>query len=66
VTNPTEPVHDRASTARQVHETKAAHRAVDDPVALARGMRIVRAALARKRITADELTPLPDPAGVDG
>lgn len=51
--------------ARQAHETKAAHRAVDDPVALARAARIVRAALAREKITSGDLTPLPSPADGD-
>jgi hypothetical protein len=34
----------------------AAERAIDDPAKLARAARIVRAALARKRLTLDELT----------
>ncbi|HEX5120348.1 MAG TPA: hypothetical protein VFW65_34635 [Pseudonocardiaceae bacterium] len=37
----------------------AAHRAVDNPAALARATRIVRAALARQKLTLAELTPLP-------
>lgn len=44
------------SAATQEHMRRAAHRAVDDPAELARAARIVRAALARKRITIEELT----------
>ena len=47
--------------ARQKHLARSAHRAVDDPVALERGARLVRAALARKKLTLADLTPLPDP-----
>jgi hypothetical protein len=36
---------------------RAANRAVDDPAQLARAARIVRAALARQRLTLDDLTP---------
>jgi hypothetical protein len=50
----------RTEKARETHVTRAAHRAVDDPAQLARAARIVRAALARKRLTLDELTPLPN------
>jgi hypothetical protein len=49
----------RTAKARQVRLTQTAHRAVDDPVELARAVRIVRAALARRRLTVAELTPLP-------
>jgi hypothetical protein len=45
--------------ARAARLTQTAHRAVDNPVELARAARIVRAALARKRISLDELSPLP-------
>lgn len=38
---------------------KQAHLSVDDPIALAKAARIVRAALARQRITLADLTPLP-------
>lgn len=47
--------------ARLIYRDHAAHRAVDDPVRLARAARIVRAALARKKITLAELTPIPEP-----
>lgn len=50
----------RTVKARQEHQRNAAHRAVDDPAQLARAARIVRAALARKRLSLAELTPLPD------
>ncbi len=42
------------------HNRRAAFRAVDDPVKLARAARIVRAALARKKISLADLTPLPE------
>lgn len=35
----------------------AAERAADDPVKLARAVRIVRVALARNRVTVDDLLP---------
>lgn len=41
--------------ARTVHEYRSAARAVDDPVKLARAARIVRIALARQRLTLDDL-----------
>lgn len=56
VTNP----ESRTAKARAIRLTQVAHRAVDDPATLARAARIVRAALARQRLTLDELTPLPD------
>jgi hypothetical protein len=59
VLNPDSPT----AKARAVRLTQTAHRAVDDPLELARAARIVRAALARKRLTLAELTPLP--AGPD-
>lgn len=46
--------------ATEAHVTNSAHRAVDDPKQLARATRIVRAALARRKLTHDDLTPLPD------
>jgi hypothetical protein len=49
----------RTAKARAVRLAQTAHRAVDDPAQLARAARIVRAALARERISPDELTPLP-------
>ncbi|WP_406306262.1 hypothetical protein OHA61_34090 [Streptomyces sp. NBC_00885] len=49
----------RTTAATEAHARNAAHRAVDDPAQLARAARIVRAALARQRITLAELTPLP-------
>jgi hypothetical protein len=49
----------RTAKARQVQLTRTAHRAVDDPVELARAARVVRAALARQRLSIDDLTPLP-------
>lgn len=56
---------DRAARARQVFQTNSAHRAVNDPVRLARAARIVRAALARKRLRLADLTPLPAEAEQD-
>jgi hypothetical protein len=49
---------DRATAERL---RRAAHRAIDDPVKLARAARIIRAALDRDRITLADLTPLPAP-----
>jgi hypothetical protein len=49
----------KTAPARRVRLTQTAHRAVDDPIELARAARIVRAALARQRLTIDDLTPLP-------
>jgi hypothetical protein len=49
-----------AAHARDTHQRNAAHRAVDDPAKLAAAARIVRAALARKRLALTDLTPLPD------
>jgi len=57
--------NDRAANARRVHLINAAHRAADDPVALARATRIVRAALARRALDLSALTPLP-PCDVRG
>lgn len=47
----------RTAPARAAHELRAAERAVDDPVKLARAARIVRAALARRVLTVEDLTP---------
>jgi hypothetical protein len=49
----------RTAKARRVQLTRTAHRAVDDPLELARAARIVRAALARQRLNLSDLTPLP-------
>lgn len=46
---------DCAAKARSVHLLQAAERALDDPVKLARAVRIVRRALARQRLTVDQL-----------
>jgi hypothetical protein len=51
----------RTARGREKQLANAAHRAVDDPVVLARAARIVRAALARDRISLADLTPLPRP-----
>lgn len=48
------------SNATAARLTDQAHRAVDDPVALAKAARIVRAALDRQRLTLADLTPLPE------
>ena len=48
--------HEAATAA---HLANAANRAVDDPVALARAARIVRAALARQKITLADVLPEP-------
>lgn len=56
VENPESPT----AKARAVRLTQTAHRAVDDPVQLARAVRIVRAALARERLTLGDLRPLPE------
>ena len=47
--------------ARDKFQAQTAHRAVDDPVVLARAQRIVRAALARRKLRLADLSPLPDP-----
>lgn len=47
-----------AATAAHIHN--ATLRALDDPVQLAKAARIIRAALARKKIRVDELTPAVD------
>lgn len=48
----------RTAAATEAHLRNSAHRAVDDPAQLARAARIVRAALARQRLTLSDLTPL--------
>jgi hypothetical protein len=45
----------QTAAARAEHARRAANRAVDDPVKLARAARIVRAALARQVLTEDDL-----------
>lgn len=47
--------------ARDKYQAQTAHRAVDDPVVLARAARIVRAALSRQKLTLADLPPLPEP-----
>lgn len=54
---PAHTVHD----ARAEYERRSAYRAIDDPAALARAARIVRAALARQKIALADLTPLEPP-----
>jgi len=46
----------RTEAAHREHLLRSAHRAVDDPAKLARAARIVRAALARQKLTLAELT----------
>ena len=46
----------RTAPATTAHPTKAALRAVEDAASLARAARIVRAALARQRLTPADLT----------
>lgn len=48
---------DRSVPARAALLEKSAIRALDDPVALARAARIVRAALARRRLSTADLEP---------
>jgi hypothetical protein len=57
--------HTQTEKARETWQRVAAHRAVDDPAALARAARIVRAALARRKLTYADLTPLPAYDGGD-
>lgn len=51
---------------RVTQAIERAHRAVDDPVTLEKAARIVRAALARRKLTLDDLEPLPLPAPRNG
>jgi hypothetical protein len=53
---------EQLAQARDKFQAQTAHRAVDDPVVLNRAARIVRAALARQKLTLADLPPLPDPA----
>lgn len=46
---------DRAAKARAEHLRRSAARAVDDPAQLQRAARIVRAALARRVLTEEDL-----------
>lgn len=46
----------QTAAAREATSRFWAERAIDDPAKLARAARIVRLALARKRLTLDELT----------
>lgn len=50
----------RTAAATEATKQYAAERAVDDPVKLARAARIVRAALARKRLRLADLDPTAD------
>lgn len=47
----------RTAAATEAVKLRADERAIDDPAKLARAARIVRLALARQRLTLDELTP---------
>lgn len=47
--------------ARETYFAECAHRALEDPIKLAKAARIVRAALARGVLSEHDLTPLPDP-----
>ena len=51
-----DPGTDRFAPARRAHMEAAALRAIDDPKALARAARIVRAAIARGRLDVEQLT----------
>ena len=50
------PIRPNTAPAVEAIQRNAAQRAIDDPVKLARAARIIRTALARQRITLDELT----------
>lgn len=54
------------AVARAEHERLAAKRALNDPVKLARAVRIVQAALAEKLLTMAELQPMPAPSAQTG
>lgn len=47
---------DRGAKARAVYQRQSAERALDNPVAFQRAVRIVRAALDLGRLTLDDLT----------
>lgn len=47
----------RTAAATQAAQLAHAHRAVDDPVKLAKAARIVRVALARRKLTVADLSP---------
>jgi hypothetical protein len=49
----------RTAAATAARLRNQANRAVDHPAKLARAARIVRAALARRKLTVADLTPLP-------
>ena len=51
---------DRAAKARETHMLRAAERAIDDPSRLARAARIVRVALARRRLALTDVLPPED------
>lgn len=50
------------AAATAAHMERAVERALDDPAKLARAARIVRAALARKRLTVEDISPAAGPA----
>lgn len=50
----------RTANATEAVKQYAAERAIDDPVKLARAARIVRTALARRRLTVQDLTRTDD------
>lgn len=53
----------RTAAATEAVQQYAAERAVDDPAKLAKAARIVRAALARQRLTLADLRPTEGGAG---
>lgn len=55
-TNPSARRVPRTAAASEKQRELGAERAIDDPVKLAKAARIVRLALARQRLTLDELT----------
>jgi hypothetical protein len=54
--SPTASARPRTANATETIKHQAAERAIDDPIKLARAARIIRLALARQRLTLDELT----------
>jgi hypothetical protein len=55
MSSPTVDGRAKTAKARKIHLELSAHRAVDDPVELARAARIIRAAIARRILTEDDL-----------
>lgn len=47
----------RTAAALEARRQYAADRAIDDPIKLARSLRVVRTALARKRLRLEDLVP---------